>query len=185
MPVWFLEILDSHWDGCVYPRDRLVTAELCLGLQVWQLIIFSLFRVNHWFLVGEAIFCSSFNSLILIPWRALWTDTSLKGPSTSHTELLLEHQRYKDTIRCVEQSVGVPGHRHKSNWDKHWLCVFFTLVLDCKKATEQNFVSDQTWGPGPGGGLVGLPLTPTIDFMTPQLSPPRTPLTFVWKIISR
>ena len=55
--------------------------------------------------------------------------------------LLLELQRYRDTVRCAEESVEVQGHRQKRltqtlivrYWKKHF---DRSPILDCEKSTE-------------------------------------------------
>ena len=57
--------------------------------------------------------------------------------------LLPELQRYKNTVRCVELGTEVPGHCQQQLTQTFvYLIVrllkknFFTLILDCEKATE-------------------------------------------------
>ena len=54
--------------------------------------------------------------------------------------LLLELQRYKDTIRCVVLGVEVPGHRQQQLTQTLIVCLlkthFFTSILDFENRIE-------------------------------------------------
>ena len=69
----------------------------------------------------------------LLTWH--WT---LQGPSNSPSLLLPKLQRYEDTVRCVALQ---RYHQVRNVLAENTL---FTLILDCKKTTKQNWVSDQT-----------------------------------------
>ena len=54
--------------------------------------------------------------------------------------LLLELQRYKDTVRCGALGAEVPGHRQQQLMQTLIVCLmkthFFTSILHCEKSTE-------------------------------------------------
>ena len=54
--------------------------------------------------------------------------------------LLLELQRYKDTVRCDALGAEVPGHRQKQLAQTLIVRLlkthFFTPIVDCEKSTE-------------------------------------------------
>ena len=56
--------------------------------------------------------------------------------------LLLELQRYKDTVRCAALGAEVPGHRQKQLTQTLIVRLlkthFFTQILDCEKSTEYS-----------------------------------------------
>ena len=119
---------------------------------MWPLTQFFViaFCIWPWPLIKEeiVIFCSYHQLPRLSPWRAFWQGTPFKVPQPrlEHGEL----QGNKETGSCAELGAKLRWQRQITtdptldglfveNALVHW------CFPDCKKSTEWNWVSDQTW----------------------------------------
>ena len=94
-------------------------------------------------LMGKYFSSENHFSLLFLPATPLSPSRTLEGlfeltrrPSRaldSPRALLLELQRYKDTVRCGALGAEVPGHRQQQLTQKTHL---FTPILDCEKSKE-------------------------------------------------